>query len=1460
LRNASLGTSHYLVDVLGYYRKPPSAVATSGVLPVPPKRVLDTAQSGTPVPPKTAIRVQVGGQGDVPASGVSSVALLLSARAATQPGFLTVYADGAAAPDPSSVQFPAGGTGFNLVWTKTSAAGAIQIYNGSDSTVQLWGDVYAYSEAATRPDPPSGVVASPGDQLATVTWQAPFDGGTRITKYTITAKPGGATATVSSGTTATVTGLTNGTAYTFTVTATNSIGASQPSAPSAPATPADPQPPGRPLVTEVYPRDGAVRVSWSPPDTGSAAVSEYRIVASPSGTTVTAPSNTTETVVSGLTNGTTYTFTVTAVNANGAGQPSPVSDPVSPRPADVPVQPLITAAVPMDGRIDVQWAPASDGGAPITGYTVTAQPGAHRVDTPADTTVVSVGGLTNGTGYTITVVANNKAGTSPAATTGPLTPNATRAPATPTDVRASVTGAGAVTVSWTPPDDFGTAAITGYTVTAAGTGGKTVTTGQTSITITGLRTDTGYTFSVAATNQHGTGQTSPATEPVVPALSVKATPVVLSEASLNALQQVHSDGTLDFASPPAQITALRPGGFVIITAHPKVPDGLFRKVAEVRQRDGLVVVSTVKAGLDEVLGAGGLTYDETIDATDIQTFTPASPGVSLVQPTIGGRTRAQGAPGVTPQGGVEVGIRNGEAVLKFSVDTGPGAPSAWLEAEAGLRPLLSGGIDIGATGVKTHLRVGAKVRANVQLRAGLGGKFEEEIPLGSFTTAPIIIPAGPAPIVLVPVLEFAAKVTLEGQVGVQMSASYSRVLDVSMRTENATVTGIEILNEPGPDNKLDDIKAYGTASATAGVSVNLSLKLYGVAGPGISAGPYVKAAVDTTANPWWEVRAGISAKVFLKLGLFSFDISQDWTIADVSSRLAAADGAWDGIAILPGSADVGLNETVQFTVTALESPPPVRWEVVSGPGFVDQNGRYISNQRGVAEIEATPTEGNAAPTRAGVRVGARPGTPQVRVAPAPRSLKVSWPAVAPGDSPVTEYAVTTEPPTRTVYVPAEDGKTNYQTYFQNLDPRIAYYVTVTAVSLTLNADSPAVGPTYPGGALTRIGSAVLISTDAYGNPDNTERAGKQGAFLSGNGRYAFFSTYAKSNLAPPDIANPNSVAVYLLRKDLITGEIVLASRGLDGHTPVSLPSYGALPTDFPWRSSADGNIVAYMVYQRVSGEVRWRILVHNIAAQSTWDATASVSPALDAMWPRLSDSGEIVAYMVNTPTGAPALNWILWRVARGGTPQQITRCVGFAACHYQYHEYGMSSDGNRIVYNLTEERDYPLPEYSIPILWQAPGQWTNLMPNRRTREDASRPVISPDGSLVAVWYQNTEPSPDIAGIAVAPISAGTINSSHVVARNDPEFPDLLNPVDLSRNEGSGYLLGYNSGQRSTAYQAETYDPRSSTNGPIASSGTGTHGWLNISDDANLAVWTQRCDQDLSCRPGVTPGVWAQRMG
>jgi hypothetical protein len=135
--------------------------------------------------------------------------------------------------------------------------------------------------------------------------------------------------------TCTLTGLTNGDSYTFTVTATNALGTGAASSSSNPVTPATV--PGAPSIATVTPGNGSVTVTWTPPSSdGGSAITAYTVVAGD----VTTPANGGEActwttgpltcTVTGLTNGDTYIFGVSATNEVGTSATSVLSGFVTP--------------------------------------------------------------------------------------------------------------------------------------------------------------------------------------------------------------------------------------------------------------------------------------------------------------------------------------------------------------------------------------------------------------------------------------------------------------------------------------------------------------------------------------------------------------------------------------------------------------------------------------------------------------------------------------------------------------------------------------------------------------------------------------------------------------------------------------------------------------------------------------------------------------------------------------------------------------------------------------------------------------------------------------------------------------------------------------------------------------------------------------------------------------------------
>jgi hypothetical protein len=174
----------------------------------------------------------------------------------------------------------------------------------------------------TATNVPSGRAYNNG--RADVTFTAPFDGGLPITSYTVTSSPGGFTGTGASSPIS-VTGLQSSTSYTFTVTATNSRGTGPASAASNSITATTV--PQAPTIGTATAGSGNATVAYTAGATGGAAISTFTATSSPGGQTGTGASPIT---VSGLTNGTAYTFTVTATNANGTSLASAASNSVTP--------------------------------------------------------------------------------------------------------------------------------------------------------------------------------------------------------------------------------------------------------------------------------------------------------------------------------------------------------------------------------------------------------------------------------------------------------------------------------------------------------------------------------------------------------------------------------------------------------------------------------------------------------------------------------------------------------------------------------------------------------------------------------------------------------------------------------------------------------------------------------------------------------------------------------------------------------------------------------------------------------------------------------------------------------------------------------------------------------------------------------------------------------------------------
>jgi hypothetical protein len=292
-------------------------------------------------------------------------------------------------------------------WLKTNATcNAITYYKSSATDtsraalVKTPNRLLAVEAPATVPCAPNGVTATVANKSSVVTWEeVPAGNGSAITAYTATATPGGKTCSVSTGTTCTITGLVNNTAYSFSVAATNGSGVGAAST-AVSGTPTGPPSAVTSLVAAT--QKNALDVSWVQAEGDGAGIT-YTATATPGGGTCTsAETAMTSCTITGLVNGTNYTVSVIGTNTYGTGTATTATGLAD----GVPDVPVSSMSVTGSKSVTVAW-PAVTSSINVT-YVVTSNPGNFTCSTTETSCVVS--GLKNGVNYTFMITTKTATG------------------------------------------------------------------------------------------------------------------------------------------------------------------------------------------------------------------------------------------------------------------------------------------------------------------------------------------------------------------------------------------------------------------------------------------------------------------------------------------------------------------------------------------------------------------------------------------------------------------------------------------------------------------------------------------------------------------------------------------------------------------------------------------------------------------------------------------------------------------------------------------------------------------------------------------------------------------------------------------------------------------------------------------------------------------------------------------
>jgi len=421
---------------------------------------------------------------------------------------------------PTGLAATPGDTTVSLAWTAVAGATSYDVYRGGTKLTTVattsFGDsglangtTYSYyvvaknatqtstasatvtaTPAASAPGAPTGLSGTAGDLQVSLTW-TPVSGASTYNVYR-----GGVLVGSPSASSYVDTGLTNGTPYSYYVTAMKS-GIESAASTTINVTPSVITP-GVPTGLVATAGNAQVSLSWSP----SANAQSYKVFRN--GVQIATPAGTTCTDL-GVVNGTTYTYTVAAVNGSAT---SAQSTSVSATPAPPPLStPTGLSATPGDTTMALSWTAVSG----ATSYDVYR--GGVKITTVATTTYAD-SGLTNGTAYSYYVIAKNATQTSAASATATATPQAAP-PAAPTGL-SGTGGDQQVSLSWTA-----VSGATSYNVYRGGVKVGSPTT--TSYVDTGLVNGTSYAYYVTAV-KGGIESTASSTVNVTPTVITPAAP------------------------------------------------------------------------------------------------------------------------------------------------------------------------------------------------------------------------------------------------------------------------------------------------------------------------------------------------------------------------------------------------------------------------------------------------------------------------------------------------------------------------------------------------------------------------------------------------------------------------------------------------------------------------------------------------------------------------------------------------------------------------------------------------------------------------------------------------------------------------------------------------------------------------------------------------------------------------
>lgn len=366
------------------------------------------------------------------------------------------------------------------------------------------------------------------------------------------------------------------------------------------------------------------------------------------------------------------------------------------------------------------------------------------------------------------------------------------------------------------------------------------------------------TYTLTASNAGG-DRTASTTITVNTAIVIPPTTKVADAAATQGLTSVSSNGSvLTFSPGSATLQDLKPGDRLVMGVSNRAPDGLLRKVTSVSQSGSQVTVNTTAASLEEVINTCDLAASKVLTPADIAQAVAVAPGVSFAP---------SGARAARPSAALNAADFYVELndVVVHDEDGNPNTDNdqITLSGSVTFTPTFNWVLKIEGGSLK-EMTFSETMSTTISLEASakLSKSLDKKKELARYYLKPITTWVGWVPVVFRPVLTL--NIGLNGEIFAGITSSVS--------AENALTLGLSYLNGSfSPIATYTHHFAWQPPQLSVGCSFKafagpqLSVLVYGLAGPYAEVRGYLELEADLLDTPWWKLYGGLEAVVGIRV-------------------------------------------------------------------------------------------------------------------------------------------------------------------------------------------------------------------------------------------------------------------------------------------------------------------------------------------------------------------------------------------------------------------------------------------------------------------------------------------------------------------------------------------------------------------------------------------------------------------